>query len=110
MLNIKPLLTIEDGKLITMEKARTHSQAIDKMLEFVTEFTHIEKMSILDNKPRSSERTRMLQDRLTLEFLRIQAPVALYEPLLASLIGPDAIGMAVLEGDGDTDDTTWTSP
>jgi DegV family protein with EDD domain len=110
MLNIKPLLTIEDGKLITMEKARTHSQAIDKMLEFVTEFTNIEKMSILENKLRTTERTRMLQDRLTLEFLRIQAPVVLYEPLLASLIGPDAIGMAVLEGDRDMDDTIWTAP
>jgi DegV family protein with EDD domain len=110
MLNIKPLLTIEDGQLITMEKARTHSQAIDKMLEFVTEFTNIEKMSILENRSRTTERTRMLQDRLTLEFLHIQTPVVLYEPLLASLIGPDAIGMAVLEGDRDTGDPTWAAP
>ena len=110
MLNIKPLLTIEDGHLITMEKARTHSQAIDKMLEFVTEFTNIEKLTILENKLRITERTRMLQDRLTLEFLRIQAPVVLYEPLLASLIGPDAIGMAVLEGDDESDSLSWTDP
>jgi fatty acid-binding protein DegV len=103
MLEIKPILTIEDGKLITMEKARTHSQAIDKMIEFVAEFTHLEKLSILQNTLRVTDKTRMLQDRLALEFSRIQAPIMLYDPLIASLVGPDAMGMVVLEGAGDED-------
>jgi DegV family protein with EDD domain len=100
MLEIKPILTIEDGKLITMEKARTHSQAIEKMIEFIAEFTHLERLSILQNTTRSTDRTRMLQDRLALEFSHVQAPILLYEPLMASMIGPDAMGMAVLEGSG----------
>lgn len=103
MLEIKPILTIEDGKLITMEKARTHSQAIDKMIEFVAEFTHLEKLSILQNTLRITDKTRMLQDRLALEFSRVQAPIMLYDPLIASLIGPDGMGMVVLEGAGDED-------
>lgn len=103
MLEIKPILTIEDGKLITMEKARTHSQAIDKMIEFVAEFTHLEKLSILQNTLRVTDKTRMLQDRLALEFSRLQAPIMVYEPLIASLIGPDAMGMVVLEGSSDED-------
>jgi DegV family protein with EDD domain len=98
MLEIKPILTIEDGKLITMEKARTHGQAIEKMIEFIAEFTYLERLSILQSTLRATDRTRMLQDRLALEFSRVQAPVLLYEPLMASLIGPDAMGMAVLEG------------
>jgi DegV family protein with EDD domain len=100
MLEIKPILTIEDGKLITMEKARTHSQAIEKMIEFIAEFTNLERLSILQNTTRITDKTRMLQDRLALEFSRVQPPVLLYEPLMATLIGPDAMGMAVLEGDG----------
>lgn len=100
MLDIKPLLTIEDGELITMEKARTHSQAIDKMMEFVTEFTHIERLSILQNSSRPTDQTRMLQDRLTLEFGHSRYPVHIYEPLLASLAGPDMMGIALLEGSG----------
>jgi DegV family protein with EDD domain len=101
MLKIKPLLTIEDGKLIAMEKARTHSHAIDKMVEFAAEFTGIEKLGILQNTLRITDRTRMLQDRLALEFSRLQYPVVLYEPLLASLIGPDGMGIAILEGTDD---------
>lgn len=100
MLEIKPILTIEDGKLITMEKARTHSQAIEKIIEFIAEFTHCERLSILQNTTRITDRTRMLQDRLALEFSRVQAPVLLYEPLVATLIGPDALGVAILEGTG----------
>ena len=101
MLEIKPILTIEDGNLITMEKARTHSQAIDKMIEFITEFTHLDRLSIVQNSTKITDRTRMLQDRLALEFGRTQVPVLVYEPLIASLLGPDAIGMAVLEGNYD---------
>jgi DegV family protein with EDD domain len=101
MLGIKPLLTIEDGSLITMEKARTHSQAIDKMVEFASEFTQIEKLGILQNTLRITDLTRMLQDRLALEFARLQYPIMLYEPLLASLLGPDGMGIAILEGADD---------
>lgn len=98
MLEIKPILTIEDGNLMTMEKARTHSQAIDKMIEFITEFTHLERLSIVQNSSRITDRTRMLQDRLALEFARTQVPVMVYEPLIASMLGPDAMGLAILEG------------
>ncbi len=101
MLEIKPILTVEDGRLITMEKARTHSQAIEKMIEFIAEFTHLERLSILQSTLRSTDRTRMLQDRLALEFARVQVPVLLYEPLIATLIGPDGMGIAVMEGAGD---------
>ncbi len=100
MLGIKPLLTIEDGRLITMEKARTHAQAIDKIMEFVTEFTHIDRLCILQNTLRVTEQTQMLRERLALEFTsHVQAPVTLYGPLLASRIGPDAMGLVIMEGD-----------
>lgn len=98
MLQIKPLLTIEDGRLITMEKARMHAQAVDKMMEFVAEFTDIERLCILQDTLRTTERTRMLQDRLALEFARLQAPVQLYTPLLAAQIGPEGMGVVILEG------------
>jgi DegV family protein with EDD domain len=103
MLEIKPLLTIEDGTLITMEKARTHVRAIDKMMEFVCEFTHIERLCILQGTRRITETTRMLQDRLALEFARMQAPVMLLDPLLAARLGPECMGMAILEGTGRDD-------
>ncbi len=114
MLGIKPFLTIEEGELITMEKVRTRPQAIDKLVEFVTEFATVDNLIVLQNTPYATEQTRMLQDRLALEFSTQTFPVVVYNPSLATYIGPDAMGIIVFEGDtealdGDEDDEAWQS-
>ena len=98
MLGIRPFLTIEEGELITMEKVRTRSQAVDKLVEFVTEFSQLDRLVILQNTPFITEQTRMLQDRLAAEFQGRNFPVMLYGPSLGSFIGPDGLGVAVFEG------------
>jgi len=97
MLDIKPFLTIEEGELIPMEKVRTQAQAIDKLVEFVTEFSSLEKLVILHNTPYPTERTRLLQDQLAVEFPGYQFPLMMYGPSLASMIGPDGMGIVVYE-------------
>jgi fatty acid-binding protein DegV len=116
MLGIKPFLTIEEGELITMEKVRTRVQAIDKLVEFVTEFGEVEQLIILQNTSHTTEQTRMLQDRLALEFSPRSFPVMMYLPSLAALIGPDAMGIVVFEAesegmddDEDEGDQSWQS-
>lgn len=101
MLGIKPFLTIEEGRIQTMEKVRSRSQAIDKLVEFVTEFERLEKMVIVQNSPFTTEAVRLLQDRLASEFGRRNFPTCLYGPTLASYLGPDATGVVVLERDHD---------
>lgn len=97
MLDIKPFLTIEEGELMPMEKVRTQAQAIDKLVEFVSEFSAIEKLIILQNTAYPTDRTRLLQDRLAAEFPGHTFPIALYGPSLATMIGPDGMGIVVYE-------------
>lgn len=97
MLEIKPFLTIEDGELIPMEKVRTQSQALDKLVEFVSEFSALEQLVILQNSPFPNERTRQLSDRLSAEFPDRTFPAIMYNPSLATLIGPDGMGIMVYE-------------
>jgi fatty acid-binding protein DegV len=80
-----------------MEKVRTRVQAIERLVEFAVEFTEIDDAVIVQHKPFLSEQTRMLQDRLTIEFPGRVFPHALYGPSLAALIGVDAMGLVVLE-------------
>jgi len=47
MLNIKPFLSLEEGELAPMEKTRNRMQALEKIIEFVTEFTDIRYLAIL---------------------------------------------------------------
>lgn len=99
MLGVKPFLTIEDGALKPIEKVRTRSQAIERLVEFVVEFTDIEEVVILQNKAYASDQTRMLQDRLAVEFPGRHFPYALYGPSLAALIGFEAMGVVLLESE-----------
>jgi DegV family protein with EDD domain len=99
MLGIKPFLTIEEGALIPMEKVRTRTQAIDKLVEFVTEFTEVERLVILQNTVHITEQTRSLQDRLVAEFSPRPFPVVRYKPSLGTYIGSDAMGIIVFESE-----------
>ncbi|NJL95278.1 MAG: DegV family protein [Anaerolineae bacterium] len=97
MLGIKPFLTIEEGHLITMEKVRTRTQAIDKLVEFVLEFTQVEQLVILQSSPFVGEGVRQLTERLNLELGKREWPIILYGPTLACLLGMEATGLAVME-------------
>jgi DegV family protein with EDD domain len=104
MLDIKPFLTIEEGELLPMEKVRTQAQAIDKLVEFVSEFSALERLVILENTPFPSDRTRQLQDRLAAEFPHRTFPSMMYGPSLGALIGPDGMGVVVYENPDVEDD------
>jgi DegV family protein with EDD domain len=97
MLGVKPFLGVEHGRLAAIEKVRTRAQAIDRLVEFVTEFADIEDVVILQHKSYISEQTRMVQDRLAVEFPGQYFPYSLYGASLAALIGTDATGVVVLE-------------
>jgi DegV family protein with EDD domain len=97
MLEIKPFLTIENGELIAMEKVRSQSQAIEKLIEFVAEFSELQHLVILTNALLPAERTRLLLEHLTMEFPDRTFPQVLYQPSLVALIGPDGYGVVVQE-------------
>jgi fatty acid-binding protein DegV len=102
LLGIKPFIGVEHGRLALIEKVRTRAQAIDRLVEFVVEFAEIEDVVILQHKTYMSEQTRMVQDRLAVEFPGQYFPYSLYGPSMASLIGADATGLVVLERETDS--------
>ncbi|NJO82491.1 MAG: DegV family protein [Blastochloris sp.] len=99
MLGIKPMLTIEEGRLTPIEKVRTRAQAVDRLVEFAVEFVNFEEAVILQNRAAATEQTRMLNERLALEFADRPFAQQLYGPSLAALIGPDALGLVILESE-----------
>jgi DegV family protein with EDD domain len=100
MLGIKPFLTIEDGEIIPMEKVRTREKAIDKLVEFVSEFSTIERVAIMQSGQQPTEDTRLLLERLEQTFPGQYFPVMTYGPGLACQIGPDSLGIFIFEGLG----------
>lgn len=103
MLGIMPFLTIEEGQLLVMEKVRSHTQAVDKLVEFASEFNTIDQLVILTYTPTLTEPVRMLQDRLSTELSAVNFLTRVYGALTASLLGPDATGVIILEGENEED-------
>ncbi|HIP97241.1 MAG TPA: DegV family protein [Anaerolineae bacterium] len=98
MLGIKPFLTIEEGDIIPMEKVQDREKAVDKLFEFVAEFSHIEQIAIIQSTPEPTEETNLLVERLELIFPDLKFPILVYGPSLATHIGPDTLGVIVYEG------------
>ena len=49
MLKIHPFMEIEEGDVIPLEKSRKPERALDKLVEFASEFSRIQKLVIFQN-------------------------------------------------------------
>jgi DegV family protein with EDD domain len=96
MLGMKPIATMEDGDLLPIEKVRNYARAVDKLFEFIIEFSHIEQLYVLQHEFESE--AAQLLERLELAFPDKEFPVIGYPPSLAVHIGPRALGVLVYEG------------
>jgi len=96
MLSIKPLLILEEGEIVALEKVRTRAKAIEKLVEFITEFTHIQKMVVLHGNTPQDVATLIEQTNLLMPNLDIS--VDHYGPVTATHVGTDALGVVVYEG------------
>jgi DegV family protein with EDD domain len=99
MLGIIALLTIEDGKIIPMEKVRTRTRSIEKMVEFSSEFASVDQIAILHNSMRSLDECRTLKDRLHSLYRGVPISISEYGPSVATYIGPKSVGVVVLESE-----------
>ncbi len=104
MLGIMPFVTMEEGQLIIMEKALNNAQAIDKLVEFASEFTDIEQLIILHDSATLTDTVRQLQDRLAVELGISNFPTQLYDGIVATYLGPEATGIVVLESEEEDED------
>ena len=98
MLNIRPFLAIEEGQIIPMEKVRTREKAIDKLVEFVAEFSRIEQIAVVQSPSRAGKDARLLLDRLQSSFPGYEFDSITYGPTLGTHIGPHSLGLIVYEG------------
>ena len=97
MLGIIPFLTVEDGRIIPMEKVRSRSRALEKIIEFVTEFSEVEQLVLLYEGEEAFAQANILSDRL--KALYPTAPITIlgYNPYLATFVGLGGLGVVVLE-------------
>ena len=96
-LGIKPFVSLEEGKFIVIGKAQTRAQAVERLVEFLAEFTAFDDAVILQRGKTISDDTRLLQDRLALEFPGQHFPFTTPSAAMAAYLGTAVTGVAVLE-------------
>ena len=96
-LGIQPFVSLEEGKFIVTGKVQTRAQAIERLVEFLVEFTAFDDAVILQHCKMMSEDTRLLQDRLALEFPGQHFPFTMCSASIMTCLGTAVTGVAVLE-------------
>jgi DegV family protein with EDD domain len=96
MLGLKPFALMEDGDLLPIEKVRSYTRAVDKLYNFIVEFSRIEQMYLLQHDFETE--AAQLLERLELVYPQREFPVIGYPPSLGVHIGPRAMGVIVYEG------------
>jgi DegV family protein with EDD domain len=102
MLGIIPFLTMEDGFMIPMEKVRSRPRALEKLIEFVLEFSSIEHLAILEGSPTPTQESQALAERLRTFHPHTPLTMTCYGPCVSSFVGMDSLGVVVLESEEDS--------
>ncbi len=97
MLGIVPFLTIEDGYLIPMEKVRSRLRAVEKLIEFVSEFSSLDHLGLIQPGVEHTEETQLVIDRLRVIYPSTPFSISSYGPTLSAFVGLDCLGAIVLE-------------
>jgi len=93
---LKPLLIMEEGEIVPMERVRVRGKPMERLLEFVSEFARFDRATILQG--RLSDGAQSLFEHLLEAFPEKRLEIRPYGLALATLLGPDALGIGVYEG------------
>ncbi|UCC77171.1 MAG: DegV family protein [Anaerolineales bacterium] len=92
----RPLLILEDGELMPMERGRSRGTLTERLFEFVAEFARFDRATILQG--RLANGAQSLFEHLIDAFPEKRLDVKPYGLVLATHLGPDALGVCVYEG------------
>jgi DegV family protein with EDD domain len=100
MLGILPFLTMEEGKLVPMEKVRSRPRAVEKIVEFISEFSDLEHLVLFQGQPEATDETRLIVERLRTLHAATPITVSTFGPSVATYLGRDSTGIIALEREG----------
>ncbi|MEI7845462.1 MAG: DegV family protein [Chloroflexota bacterium] len=99
-LNLKPILSIQDGKVEAMERVRTKTKALDRLIEIIADKTagksSVRLACLQANAPIEG---RVILDRATQLINPIESIFTSVSPVVGAHTGPGTIGLAYMAED-----------
>jgi len=99
LLQLRPLLRIDEGQVVPFERTRTRKKAIEAVVAFGQSFGAVEAQAILYNT--TPDDARMLAERVAPLTPNHPVTVVQLGPVIATHIGPDVLGLVVREANGE---------
>jgi DegV family protein with EDD domain len=97
LLNIKPVLTVEDGEIAPVERVRTRAKALDRLCDLLLDRPAVRLGAVLHGQcPEDAER---LLARLRARYPGVPVMTGQVGPVIGVYTGPGVIGMCLLEGE-----------
>ena len=97
MLGLLPFLTLENGLLTPLQKARNTRHLIDYLLEFLAEFSHLRHVALLQGLPVMTSESRIVRERIQEFIPGIPFTEHALGDGLAALLGPRSLSLVVME-------------
>lgn len=95
-INARPILKLEEGRIVPLEQVRNRTKALERLYEFVEIFPRVEDLTIVHG--RSLTDVEWLLKRIDPIFPRKQVRVVPYGPATARHVGTNAVGVVAYEG------------
>jgi len=89
ILNLKPLLSLQDGETVPAGRARTRSKGMDRLFEFAKNAVNIEDLAVVYNT--TPDEAQTLAERIGSIFAREKIRIARVGPMLGVHMGPGAL-------------------
>jgi DegV family protein with EDD domain len=102
LLEIIPFYILDSGSMVSVQKAKTSRQLIDLIYEFVTEFTGLSHVSLLQGFPPFEQEMRTLKDRISQSLPETTISEHHLNLALMARIGPEVLGVLALENPDDS--------
>ena len=95
ILNLKPLLKLQEGEVVPAGRARTRSKGMDRLFDFAKNAANIEDLSVVYNT--TPDEAQSLAERIGSVFAKEKIRIATIGPMLGVHFGPGALVVAFRE-------------
>lgn len=99
LLHIKPLIACRNGEVHPLERVRSRKRALERLVELVKGFGHIEELAIIHST--TPDEAETLLGHLEPAFPKERAYRARCGPVIGTYLGPGALAVALMEGELD---------
>jgi DegV family protein with EDD domain len=94
LLNVKPLITLQDGEVAPLGRARGRVQAIDKLVSLLERDGKLSNLAVLHGGARSD--AERLRDRVSGNYPGLEIPLAETGAVIGTYTGPGVIGFTYI--------------